>query len=278
MSEPFSPESNSIAIIGCGWLGTPLAATMIARSCRVVATRSTPEHVAELQGRGIEAIRLLLGPSLECSNPKSLIGLSTAVILLPPRTGAGCGGFFPEKISNLIRALVDAGINHVIFTSSTSVYPAENREVDETEIRPPDSDVGRILLEAEKMILTDSRIHGTIIRFAGLCGPGREPGRLLAGRDNLPGANNPVNLIHQQDAIALLLTVIEHRPWGQIFNGCAPCHPTKSDLYPSAAKSMGLVAPVFSHAGARFKKVRGDKICKELGFVYHYPDPSTWSW
>lgn len=278
MSTPLSSEPNSVAIIGCGWLGTSLATTLIARGFRVVATRSTPENVAELHALGIDAIQLALGPSLECSSLESLMEIATAVILLPPGTRRGCGSLLPEKISNLIPALIELGINHVIFTSSTSVYPSDDREIDETETRPPDTDTGRILLEAEKRIMENSGIHGTIIRFAGLCGPGREPGRLLAGRNDLPGGDNPVNLIHQQDAIELLVTVISHRPSGRIFNGCAPCHPAKSDLYPNAAESMGLTPPLFSQASARFKKVRGDKICQELGFVYRYPDPSTWCW
>ncbi|MGH8550513.1 MAG: SDR family oxidoreductase [Methylococcales bacterium] len=278
MSTPLSSEPDSVAIIGCGWLGTPLATTLITRGFRVVATRSTPGHVAELQGRGIYAIQLVLGPSLECGSLESLKGISTAVILLPPGTRAGCGGLFPEKISNLISALIDTGINHVIFTSSTSVYPAHNRDVDETETSPPDTETGRVLLEAEKRVLETPGIQGTIIRFAGLCGPGREPGRLLAGRSDLRGGDNPVNLIHQQDAIELLATVINHRSRGRIFNGCAPCHPAKSDLYPKAAESMGLAPPVFSRASAPFKKVRADKICRELGFVYRYPDPCSWCW
>jgi nucleoside-diphosphate-sugar epimerase len=244
---------------------------------RVVATRSTAERVTALQGLGIDAIQLVLGPSLECSSLESLTGISTAVILLPPGTRSGHGRLFPEKISNLIPALIEAGASRVIFTSSTSVYPSDNREVDESETSLPDTEPGRILLEAEQRILGNPRIHATIIRFAGLCGPGREPGRLLAGRIDLPGGGNPVNLIHQQDAIDLLLSVIKQRPRSRIFNACAPCHPARSELYPKAARSMGLDPPLFNQASAPFKKVRGDQICTELGFVYRYPDPSTWS-
>lgn len=242
----------------------------------MIATRSTAERVAELHGLGIDAVQLALGPGLAFSGLEALAQAETAVILLPPGTRKGSGHEFPEKISRLISGLKKAGIHRVVFASSTAVYPSRNREVDETEIAPPDTQAGRILFEAEKHILKDPGIQGIVVRFAGLCGPGREVGRLLAGRTDLPGGDSPVNLIHQRDAVGLLMTVIEHRPWGQIFNGCAPGHPAKSDLYPDAAKALGLTPPVFSHASAPFKKVSGDKISRQLGFIYRYPDPSAW--
>ncbi len=278
MSTSTGSELNSIAIIGCGWLGTPLAHTLIERGFRVIATRSTPENVTELKDLGIAAIQLALRPGLECGSLESLRGIAIAIILLAPGIRKGCASQFAERISNLISGLKTVAISQVIFASSISVYPSDNREVDENEAEPPDSESGRILLEAEKRIIEDSSIQATVIRFAGLCGPGREPGRLLAGKDNLSGADNPVNLIHQQDAIEVLHSLIEHRPWGRIFNACAPCHPAKSNLYPSAAIAMGLAPPRFNQASARYKRVRGDKIREELGFVYRHPDPADWFW
>lgn len=243
-----------------------------------MATRSTPENVAQLQRMGIETIQLTLQPTLESSEFECLSGITMAVILLPPGVRKGCGSRFPEKIANLISGLKRLKVSRMIFTSSTSVYPSDNREVDETEVALPDTVSGRILLEAEKRIMEDRGTDGIIVRFAGLCGPGREPGRLLAGKAHLRGSNNPVNLIHQQDAVDLLVTLINHRPWGQIFNGCAPGHPIKSHLYLNAAKAMRLVPPEFTPASIPFKKVNGDKICRQLGFAYRYPDPIRWHW
>ncbi|MGR9106013.1 MAG: hypothetical protein ACU843_03685, partial [Gammaproteobacteria bacterium] len=181
-------------------------------------------------------------------------------------------------ISNLIAGLKDVGIGRVIFSSSTTVYPALNRAVDETESAAPDTEAGRILFEAEHRILAEPDVESVIIRFAGLCGPGREPGSFLAGRKNVPGGDDPVNLIHQQDAIDLLCAVLSRQPWGQVFNGCAPGHPSRYEIYHSAAEAMGLAPPVFGHGESRFKVVLADKACKQLGFVYRHPDPLLWRW
>jgi nucleoside-diphosphate-sugar epimerase len=271
-------ESKSVAIIGCGWLGLQLAFTLLERGYRVIATCSTRDRVSELENQGIQTIRLVLTPDLECSSLLSLKGFGIAVVLLPPRARTGGGWIFPKKISNLISGLKTVGINRVVFTSSTSVYPSNNREVNEAETAMPDSETGRILVEAEKRVMSDPEIQSLVIRFAGLCGPGRDPGHLLAGRDNLRGGDTPVNLIHSSDAVELLINLIEKQPWGQVFNGCAPEHPLKRDLYPAAAERMGLAPPIFNRESDAFKKVKADKICRQLGFVYRYPDPRQWRW
>lgn len=241
-----------------------------------MATRSTESNAAKLKSQGINAIQLALRPTLDSSKLESLRGINVAVVLLPPGVRKGVGEQFLEKISNLLSGLKKLNISRIIFSSSTSVYPAGNRLVDETDTFPPDTATGRILLDAENRIIQEPGIEEVIVRFAGLCGPGREPGRLLAGKTNIGGGHNPVNLIHQQDAVDLLIFLICHWPWGQIFNACAPLHPNKSDLYPSAAKKLGLVPPEFIQKDIPYKKVNGDKICRDFGFVYRLPDPCTW--
>ena len=39
------------------------------------------------------------------------------------------------------------------------------------------------------------------VRFAGLIGPARPPGRFLAGRTDLAGGERPVNLVQQIDCL-----------------------------------------------------------------------------
>ncbi|MGH8552627.1 MAG: NAD(P)-binding domain-containing protein, partial [Methylococcales bacterium] len=98
-------ESKSIAIIGCGWLGEPFARSLIERGYRVIATRSTLDHVEQLRSHGIDAIRLALRPEIECDNLDSLRGFATAVVLLAPGIRTGRASEFPDRISNLTAAL-----------------------------------------------------------------------------------------------------------------------------------------------------------------------------
>lgn len=269
---------HSVAIIGCGWLGIPLARALINQGIDVVATRSNSANCSLLQNQGINAIRLVLNPEVECSQLEALSKSSIAIILLPPGIRKGSGHEFPEKISNLAAALKMLGLTRMILASSTSIYPSQNCEVDETAVIVPDTESGRILLRAEESLMQRTGIQAIVVRLAGLCGPGREPGRLLAGKKDLAGASNPVNLIHQSDATDLLVRLIHHQPWGQVFNACAPLHPSRSQLYTHAARAMQLYPPEFNTKTSPFKQVDGDKICKQTGFVYHHPNPADWCW
>ncbi len=267
---------NKVAIIGCGWLGFPLAQTLLHSGHQIIATRSSKTNARQSTIAGIPTIDLSLQPSMDCDSFNLLHSADIAIILLPPRTQMNIGGPYIKKICNLSNTLKAGGLNKIIFVSSTSVYPLQNRFVDETESIAPRTLTGQALFEAEYALLQDKDLYCTIIRFAGLCGPDREPGKLLAGRHNVRGGENPVNLIHQQDAIDILITLINHQPWGEIFNGCAPMHPKKTDLYPKAAKNLGLDPPTFDTTTSRYKLVSTEKICHLLGFNYRHPDPMLW--
>ena len=144
---------HSVAIIGCGWLGIPLARTLISQGIDVVATRSNPANCSQLQKQGINTIRLALNPEVECSQLEALSKSSIAIILLPPGTRKGSGHAFPKKIFNLSAVLENLGLTQMILASSTSVYPSQSREVDETEVIVPDTESGRILLRTEESLV-----------------------------------------------------------------------------------------------------------------------------
>ncbi len=268
-------EINPIAIIGCGWLGSALAARLSLENQPFIATCSSSSSVEKLSKQGIKAIRLHLTPEIDSPHFSQLAQAKMAVVLLPPRVRQGHRDY-PEKIQHLTIGLTAIGVDKIIFASSTSVYPSTNRAIDESEVIPNPTGNQALIRAAELRILDYPELKNIIVRFAGLCGPGREPGRLLAGRKNLAGAINPVNLIHQNDAISILIGLIKYQPWHEIFNACAPKHPTKSELYPSAARKLGLEIPNFSNTKSPFKKIIANKICKHINFDYSYPNPKQW--
>jgi len=269
------PVKKSIVIVGCGWLGLALAARLFSKDIPIIATRSTETGVEELLSRNIKAILLSLKPELDAPNLSQIENSDIAVILIPPRSRQGQTNY-PKQIEHLVTGLELYGVNKIIFASSTSVYPLINRRVDETELIPDSDNPRKLVRAAELVVVENPNIKSIVVRFAGLCGPGREPGRLLAGRKNLSGGTNPVNLIHQQDAVSILVGLIEYEPWQEIFNACAPIHPTKAQLYTDAADKLGLEKPHFKSSEEHFKQVDSNKICHSINFSYAFPDPNQW--
>ena len=53
---------RTVAVLGCGWLGLPLAKALLAAGYQVAGTTTSPEQVPVLTAAGIEAHLLRLSP------------------------------------------------------------------------------------------------------------------------------------------------------------------------------------------------------------------------
>jgi len=156
-------------------------------------------------------------------------------------------------------------VGKILLISTTSVYPNVNRVVTEQ-----DADVHNPITQAER-IVQDSGIPATILRFGGLFGPGRHPGRFLAGKDAISGGNLPVNLIHMDDCIEIIKNIVDHNVWGHVFNACSDDHPARKEFYTKAAIALGLRPPIFSdddHGG--YKIVSSERLKTVLNYKFSH--------
>jgi nucleoside-diphosphate-sugar epimerase len=84
----------------------------------------------------------------------------------------------------------------------------------------------------------------------------------------------PVNFIHLDDCIGIIASIIRQGEWGEVFNACAPLHPTRGEIYKAAAESHGLAAlPEESSSSNDYKLVNSDKLVTKLGYAFLHPDP-----
>ena len=250
----------TISIIGLGWLGKPLALHLIKKGHVIKGTTTTQIKIEELTKSGIKAYPFKLGDKL----PDEILNCHVIIITIPPRGSNYIDGLKP--ISNSIKPNTQ-----VIYVSSSSVYPNSNREVFEDQAEDIVSQHSRIsLLQAEQVFI---RNKATCLRFAGLFGQDRHPGRFLAGKKNVSGANNPVNLIHQEDCIGLIESIIENKIVAESINGCSDIHPSKKEFYTKASELLSLEPPTFSIDNDPFKIISNQKSKDLLNYEYKYPDP-----
>lgn len=107
----------------------------------------------------------------------------------------------------------------------------------------------------------------TVVRLAGLIGPGRHPGSFFTGKGVQRGRHTPVNMVHQSDAVRAITWILENGLWGETYNVCHPEHPPKGEYYPQMAKQIGLEPPTFSDEITDWKIVSSDKLVK-TGFKF----------
>lgn len=237
---------NTIGIMGCGWLGLPLAKSLIQAGYHVHGSTTNKDKLDTLEQEGIKPFMVILGEeSVTGSITEFLDRLDVLIINIPPELRGNNNESYVLKMKFLNDQIGKSSIKKILFVSSTSVYGAAEGEVTEDTPPMPVTESGRQLLEAEKVFQNDKSLQTAIIRFGGLIGPDRHPVTMLSGKEGLTNGNDPVNLIHLYDCIHLIKTVIENNWWNQIFNGVYPDHPLKRDYYSFMADKNSLPRPQY---------------------------------
>lgn len=264
-----------ISVLGCGWLGLPFADYLIEKGYRVKGSTTTPGELGVIESHGIKPFYLVLDPDLRGDGIDDFFNSDVIFIGFPPERRDDIVEYHQAQISSLIARIRCSPINKVLFVSSTSVYPELNREVFEDERALPEKASGKALLAVENRLGDCAEFKTTVVRFGGLIGYDRMPGRFLAGKSGISGGEAPVNLIHRDDCIRIIHKIIELDIWGEILNACADEHPHRKEYYIAQARKMGLKPPKFNETGrTSYKIVRSDRLKMLLGYEFKYPDPS----
>lgn len=265
---------KSISILGCGWLGLPLATRLVEAGWTVRGSTTSLEKLKTLENAGITPFRVVLDGQ-DSLLPLAFFDAEVLFLNVPPqRRAPNVQARVQDQIQRVMQAAARGGVTWIVFASSTSVYANLNREVTEADARTgtPERTSGLALRAAEDT-LEQAPFDVTILRYAGLYGPERFPGRFMAGKTGVDGADAPVNLVHLDDAVGVAEAVLAQNVRNEVFNVCADTHPTRQRLYTQAAESLGLEPPQFSDEPKPFKIVGNAHLKARLGYVFQHPDP-----
>lgn len=236
-----------ISILGCGWLGLPLAKALLSKGFYVKGSTTSAEKLALLEDSGIEPFLITLSANKTTGSMTDFMANSKILIIdVPPKLRGPETENFVAKIRNLVPYIEKSSVEKVLFISSTSVYDDEAIFVTEETIPKPETESGKQLLQTEQLLQNNSHFETTILRFGGLIGEDRHPVHFLAGRENLDYPDAPINLIHQDDCVGIILKIIETDSWNETFNAAAPFHPSRAVYYTQKAKALNLVLPKFN--------------------------------
>ena len=237
---------RTISILGCGWLGFPLAKELLTGGFIVKGSTTRSSKVPALKKAGIAPYLLVLGDGIS-DESRAFFQTDLLVLNVPPgRRRPNVAESHPNEIRKVLNFAFQAGVPHLIFVSSTSVYGRVDGLVTEETPTAPTTASGRALAKIESMIRSDfPGIDSTILRMAGLIGPQRNPATFLAGKTDLDRPQARVNLVTLQDAMQAIRAVIELSKWNTVYNVCAGEHPTRQDYYTQKSKAMGLQPPIF---------------------------------
>jgi len=199
-----------VSILGCGWFGEPLGKAIKTQGHEVHGSTRSLDKKNELEKYDF-SIEILNYPKLPS---KDLLSSDFIILNIPPR----------EEHLSWFKSWPWEKRSKIIFISSTS---------------------GRdILLEQEEWIKSFFP-NWLILRFGGLVGPKRNPGRFLAGRKDLPGKLWPVNLIHLVDAIGFTMKAMELNLKHEVIHVVSDEAHNREEFYTNASELLSLEKPYF---------------------------------
>lgn len=261
---------SKISILGCGWLGFPLAKTLLQKGFTVKGSTTSAHKLAVLENAGIQPFLISLKAEETQGDITGFLENSTVLIIdIPPKLRGLEKENFVAKIQNLISFIKESAVESVLFISSTSVYNDDEKYITEAATPNPDTESGMQLVASERLLQDNQSFLTTILRFGGLIGEDRHPIKFLAGRKDVENPKAPINMIHQDDCIGIILKIIETHSWGETFNAVAPYHPSREDYYIRKAIELSLAAPTFNQQQHSVGKiVDSSKVMHDLGYSF----------
>jgi nucleoside-diphosphate-sugar epimerase len=228
---------ESILIIGCGYVGVPLAKAWIRKGHPVYGTTRSAARRDLLKKEGIQPLLLdLLQPPLQLPEA-DLIYLLVA---------GSQDETLTQGMSNLLAALKGRPPKKMIYSSSTGVYGDHQGEwVEETSERRAHHPAGLRLIRTEEILFSaakQTRFPGIVARLSGIYGPRRIPGRdlVLKGGPLVGEPDAYLNLIHLDDLVHLLIAAAIRGKIGEsyLFSDARPV--LRKEYYRFLAERLGL--------------------------------------
>ncbi|MFK7799485.1 MAG: SDR family NAD(P)-dependent oxidoreductase [Aureispira sp.] len=258
-----------VSILGAGWLGAALSSYLEEKGYITQLSTASIERYEQLKQRHARVVQLQVQSEKVTGDWATFSQADVLIINITPDRSQPNS----EQLASLLPLIAAAPIQHVLYISSTSVYPNLNRVVTEDEGLEQKE---HILYKSEQVLQQAQGFETTILRLAGLIGGDRHPGRFFQRSGIIKQSQAPVNLIHRVDCLQCIHQILAQEYWGKVVNACADSHPLKIEFYPKAAQLLGLQPAVArSTAPLAYKIISNQKIKQDLGITFQEPNLMT---
>ena len=235
-------RAKSALVIGCGYIGAQLLRKLERSGWKATGITLSELSASALRSEGLDAV----AADLRTSDLRILIKNNPSVVVHCASSGRGGPPAYQEIfLATTKRLITETRFEHLIFTSSTSVYAqTDGSIVTETDLARPERETGKILRETEELVLAH---HGTVLRLAGIYGPGRcvPLEKLLSGEAALEGdGGRIINSIHRDDAVSSFYLAVNNR-WHGIFNVADNTPVTQLEWFQWVCARLGRPLPPF---------------------------------
>ena len=269
----------TILIIGCGDIGVTLGQELLDEGHRVIGVR---RQAKALEHTGIEPLALDLS-TLEGADASALPQADYVIYTVSADRfeESAYQSAYPDGLKRVLSVMEqhEKPPRRIFFVSSTSVYGQQEGEVvNEESPTESTSFSGTLMCEAEQALLNHP-LPGTVGRFSGIYGPGRD--RLIHQvAEGRLAAVTPViysNRIHRDDCTGILAHLIRCQesdtPLADLYLG-SDCEPvTLHNVMAWLAKQLKVESTdtMQSPLRRRASKRCDNRRILETGYTFRYP-------
>jgi nucleoside-diphosphate-sugar epimerase len=266
--------SQSVLIVGCGFVGLPLAQSFASSGWKTQAITASKASAASLQRESFAVHAIDIAEATQFEDlPERIFD----VVIHCASSGRGGAAAYSRVFFNGVQNLMaHLEYRRLIFTSSTSVYAqTDGSWVDETARAEPVRETGQILRKTEELVMGTG---GAVARLGGLYGPGRcaPLEKLLQGKAIIQeDGSRLMNTLHQLDAAGALhfladsegnglFNVVDNQPVTEMEWFQFVCHRLHKPLPPTGPRDLNR------KRGWTNKRVSNQKL-RSLGWNPIYP-------
>ncbi len=259
-------------IAGCGYVGVALGERLVADGHEVWGLRRNGSGLPA----SIRPIAADLGDASQLQNLPSELDYVVYAASAGEGSEAAYRRAYVAGLGNILAGLRGHRPRRVFFTSSTAVYAqADGSWVDEESETSPLHFTGAVTLEAERL-LQQSSLPATIVRCAGIYGPGRH--RLIESvrQGTAAMTHRFTNRIHRDDLAGAIGHLIRVNSGVDVVIASDDEPATQSDVIRFLAKELGVPEPPAASTPADGPARGGHKRCrnarlKATGYELSYP-------
>ncbi|MGB3741598.1 MAG: SDR family oxidoreductase [Castellaniella sp.] len=271
-TETSDQQTQRVLVAGCGDVGTRVALLLRDSGAEVWGLRRSDVPLPA-------GITLLQADLTDARSLRNLPEHIDRVVYLPTpdtRDRPAYRQVFVQGLQNLLQALGRPALQRIVFVSSSAVYGEHNGDwVDEDTPAAPLGFNGEVLLEAEQWLAESGR-RATVLRLAGLYGPGRTGlfERLRSCRARVR-TEPPFwsNRIHVDDAACAIVHILGLPDPATLYLGVDDTPLPIAQLYGEVARRLGVPEPTEGLApqGIGSKRLSNARL-RASGFVPRWPD------
>ena len=270
-------------VFGCGYIGLPVAEQWHAQGDQVFAITRSKENADRFISLGLTPI------VADITRPETLDNLPDVETVLfsvgiDRSVTTDVHEVYVEGLANALNRL--SNLEQFIYISSTGVYGEQNCSpdspwIDESVEPIPSTEGGEACVKAEQK-LADSMYANqtTIVRSAGIYGPGRIPGlkTVRSGIWSRIRGRGYLNLIHRDDLVRIILILASKEIVKQIYHAADGNPVAREVFYPWLAEQVGVTRVdwenVYKVGVGRYasKRISNEKVIRDLNFEFEHPD------